>query len=236
MAVVLNSDDGNYFAASSLRRSHSSSKFPSSPSSYNSSTPTPKNPFPAPSSQPSTESPVSSAPSSPQTTHAENMSDFSYASTPATNLSIASDYEETPPIDESPEDHFGFPIYAHEKKFYSHPSFRPDHSIEPPPSPRNAEVYCTSPDHDSFEQDVRPSTPEWGEHAEDDTAIASRPSRQVDYLSHEWKEEDIWSSWRYIVNRRNEFPNSARLENASWRTWAKAKNNLKTISPEALNW
>jgi hypothetical protein len=26
------------------------------------------------------------------------------------------------------------------------------------------------------------------------------------------------------------------LENASWRTWMKAKNNLKTISPESLNW
>jgi hypothetical protein len=30
--------------------------------------------------------------------------------------------------------------------------------------------------------------------------------------------------------------NAARLENASWRTWLKAKNNLKTVSPETLNW
>lgn len=30
--------------------------------------------------------------------------------------------------------------------------------------------------------------------------------------------------------------NAARLENASWRTWAKARNNLKTVSPEILNW
>jgi hypothetical protein len=28
----------------------------------------------------------------------------------------------------------------------------------------------------------------------------------------------------------------ARLENASWRTWAKQRNKLKTISPETLNW
>lgn len=30
--------------------------------------------------------------------------------------------------------------------------------------------------------------------------------------------------------------NAARLENASWRTWAKARNNLKTVSPEIVNW
>jgi hypothetical protein len=36
--------------------------------------------------------------------------------------------------------------------------------------------------------------------------------------------------------RRGELPNSIRLENAVWRTWARAKNNLKTISPDMLNW
>ena len=30
--------------------------------------------------------------------------------------------------------------------------------------------------------------------------------------------------------------NSDRLENASWRTWQKIRCNLKTISPETLNW
>ncbi|TVY62654.1 Uncharacterized protein Focb16_v004110 [Fusarium oxysporum f. sp. cubense] len=66
--------------------------------------------------------------------------------------------------------------------------------------------------------------------------VSSRPSRQVDYLSHYWREEDIWSSWRYVVMRRGDLPNSVRLENAIWRTWIKAKNNLKTITPEALDW
>jgi hypothetical protein len=28
----------------------------------------------------------------------------------------------------------------------------------------------------------------------------------------------------------------SRLENASWRTWAKSKYRLRTISPETLNW
>jgi hypothetical protein len=70
----------------------------------------------------------------------------------------------------------------------------------------------------------------------DDSLIEDEPSRHVDYLSHDWKEEDIWSSWRYVTSRRNDYSNGVRLENASWRTWAKAKYNLKTISPESLNW
>ncbi|KAJ5963132.1 hypothetical protein N7481_013437 [Penicillium waksmanii] len=72
--------------------------------------------------------------------------------------------------------------------------------------------------------------------AADDTSVEDEPSRHVDYLAHEWKEEDIWASWRYVTARRGDYSNGVRLENASWRTWAKAKNNLKTISPETLNW
>lgn len=70
----------------------------------------------------------------------------------------------------------------------------------------------------------------------DDNTIKPEPSRHVDYLSHEWKEEEIWSSWRYMVSKRDVYQNSARLENASWRTWAKCKYKLKTVSPEKLNW
>lgn len=72
--------------------------------------------------------------------------------------------------------------------------------------------------------------------AADDTSIEAEPSRHVDYLSHEWREEDIWASWRYVTARKNDYSNGVRLENASWRTWAKAKNKLGTISPETLNW
>lgn len=72
--------------------------------------------------------------------------------------------------------------------------------------------------------------------AVDDTSLEAEPSRHVDYLSHEWKEEDIWSSWRYVVARRHVYSNGIRLENASWRTWAKSKYRLGTISPEQLNW
>lgn len=72
--------------------------------------------------------------------------------------------------------------------------------------------------------------------AADDISVEAEPSRHVDYLCHEWREEDIWASWRYVTTRKNDYSNGIRLENASWRTWAKAKNNLGTISPETLNW
>jgi hypothetical protein len=72
--------------------------------------------------------------------------------------------------------------------------------------------------------------------AEDDTAVRDEPTRHVDYLSHDWKEEDIWKSWRYMVGKRKVYSNSARLENASWRPWTKAKYRLRTVSPETLTW
>ncbi|KAK1248162.1 hypothetical protein MKX08_006382 [Trichoderma sp. CBMAI-0020] len=74
------------------------------------------------------------------------------------------------------------------------------------------------------------------EHAKDDSAASTEPRQNVDYLSQDWKKEDIWLSWRYITSNRDQFGNSARLENASWRNWIKVKNNLKTISPDNLNW
>lgn len=70
----------------------------------------------------------------------------------------------------------------------------------------------------------------------DDASIELEPERHVDYLSHDWREEDIWSSWRYVVSRRDRYSNGVRLENASWRTWAKSKYGLRTVSPETLNW
>jgi uncharacterized protein DUF1752 len=72
--------------------------------------------------------------------------------------------------------------------------------------------------------------------AEDDMAAKQEPSRHVDYLSYEWREEEIWSSWRHIVSQRKIFGEKSRLENASWRTWAKQKNRLRTVPPQTLNW
>ncbi|PWN26763.1 hypothetical protein BDZ90DRAFT_191433 [Jaminaea rosea] len=73
--------------------------------------------------------------------------------------------------------------------------------------------------------------------APDDAQIEKKmPSICVDYLSHNWAQEDVWQSWKAMTKRKNEIANGVRLENASWRTWAKQRGNLKTINPETLNW
>ncbi|CAO3691596.1 unnamed protein product [Rhizopus microsporus] len=47
---------------------------------------------------------------------------------------------------------------------------------------------------------------------------------------------DLAASWRVLTKQKLNIINGIRLENASWRTWAKQRNNLKTVSPETLNW
>ncbi|KFA64168.1 hypothetical protein S40285_00814 [Stachybotrys chlorohalonatus IBT 40285] len=232
-AVVLPSEENGYFAPASLRRSHSQPKL-NTATSFHSAPPTNLGHSFRPASNSSGSAP-SSPPSSPRTIHADS-SDFSYASTPASNFSIASDFDDALAIDETTDNPFVFPSYDQQKLFIN-PDIQSEYNLEPPSSPRSGGSWTVSSgEQDTSEDTSRPGTPEFGEHAEDDSAVTSRPTRQVDYLSHEWREEDIWSSWRYVVARRGEFANSARLENASWRTWIKAKNNLQTISPETLNW
>lgn len=70
----------------------------------------------------------------------------------------------------------------------------------------------------------------------DDSDLVAEPSRHVDYLSHQWDIDDISKSWRYVILRRQNVANAARLENASWRTWAQRRSHLKTINPEEVNW
>ncbi|EDU50920.1 conserved hypothetical protein [Pyrenophora tritici-repentis Pt-1C-BFP] len=89
---------------------------------------------------------------------------------------------------------------------------------------------------DVLSADTPMTTPDPHPISEDDTAVRKEPSHHVDYLSYEWREEDIWSSWRHIVEHRSVYGERSRLENASWRTWAKAQFKLKTVSPETLNW
>ena len=78
---------------------------------------------------------------------------------------------------------------------------------------------------------------------DDSTVPAQEAMIQVDYLSHPWREEDVARSWSNIKSQQSREKNSAadlsnmlRLENASWRTWWKQRNKLKTISPQTLNW
>ncbi|POR35630.1 Uncharacterized protein TPAR_04174 [Tolypocladium paradoxum] len=235
MAAVLSSEDSSYFISSSLRRSQSHSNFVRAQSTYHAAHSNTSDSY-APPSKSYAASDDSSATSSPPPTIQAESTDVSFSSTPASNLSIASDYDDTLALDDSLEDRFSLPLLSQDK-FFLHPEIHHDDNLEPPPSPKTGDSYTVSPaDGDNSGTTSRPDTPECVEHAEDDTAVTTKPSRQVDYLSHDWREEDIWSSWRYIVSKRDEFPNSRRLENASWRTWMKAKNNLKTISPEELNW
>lgn len=152
------------------------------------------------------------------------------ASEPADDFSFAQ-------FDEA-EDQILFPSYDDENLDLS---AQDEEDLEAPPSPRtgdSGDSYSVSPTTSASTDPSRPESPETVdlEFADDDTAIESQPTRHVDYLSHTWKEEDIWASWRHIISRRSAYQNSERLENASWRTWMKAKNNLKTISPETLNW
>ncbi|CAE7092480.1 unnamed protein product [Rhizoctonia solani] len=71
----------------------------------------------------------------------------------------------------------------------------------------------------------------------DDAHVVSNVPRVcVDYLSHNWQEEDVWKSWRNMTRHKHEIANGVRLENASWRTWWKQRNKLRTVSPETLNW
>ncbi|MCJ1315491.1 hypothetical protein MMC15_000811 [Xylographa vitiligo] len=166
----------------------------------------------------------SSAPSSPRTQQPDFSNQPSYTSTPSSSLSL----DES--CDLENHDDIRFPSYDDS-------SSRSD-DLERPPSPETD--YTEDPDLQTPNGTTSavsnidaydiPHT------AGDDSAIKVEPSRHVDYLSHTWREEDIWSSWRHIVAKRGVYSNSSRLENASWRTWTKSKNRLKTISPDSLNW
>jgi hypothetical protein len=103
-------------------------------------------------------------------------------------------------------------------------------------SPSSPGTSRPQPEASPTQNDTPTNTPEKSLLSEDDTALKAEPSRHVDYLSHEWVEEDIWSSWRHIVSKRKVYGERSRLENASWRTWAKQKYKLRTVSPDTLNW
>ena len=222
MAVVLSSEESTYFSSSPLRRSQSTPKFVTNSFVRTPSKPQLNTDFN--SAIAVTNSAHSSTASSPRTLQADSGL-HSYSSTPASSLSLESRCEN----EEDDEDQIQFPSYD-DVGYYDQVE-----DLEPPASPRTGDSYTVSPSSNSTSTNVsRPESPD--QHAEDDTAVRKQPSRHVDYLSHNWREEDIWSSWKLIVSKRKAYGNSARLENASWRTWTKSKNKLKTVSPETLNW
>lgn len=166
----------------------------------------------------------SSAPSSPRLTQDEFSDQPSYTATPASSLSLNTKFE----ID----DDIVFPSYDDGSYFDE------QEELDPPVSPPVGTIYTVSPSTttSTTTNASRPTSPEPTMTAGDDTQIRNQPTRHVDYLSHDWKEEDIWYSWRLIVSKRGVYSNSSRLENAAWRTWTKSKYRLKTVSPETLNW
>ncbi|KAF1813651.1 hypothetical protein P152DRAFT_393836 [Eremomyces bilateralis CBS 781.70] len=125
------------------------------------------------------------------------------------------------------EEEISFPAYGRSELPDQH------EDLEPPTSPRTENSYTTP---SSAGDSTETTTPDAVYHAEDDTSIKPEPTRHVDYLSYDWREEDIWSSWRHIVAQRRVLGERSRLENASWRQWAKQQNKLKTVAPESLNW
>ncbi|OAA64446.1 protein phosphatase type 1 complex subunit hex2 [Niveomyces insectorum RCEF 264] len=263
MAVVIASDESTYYAPG-LRRSHSQPKFSSKQTSFRQSASASRisdvyhqqrqqqqQQIP-PHSQP----PAVSNPSDPSTTlspHNTTIAAADMTVSPAKQLVPSlrlPPHSDRPGYGSSPigtDD--GIDTDADVAIDYPHYDgvsyYNPTRYTEPPSSSLRGvagDAYVPSSNDNTTLSSTDPSRTDSADFdvfdhvAEDDTAIRARPSRHVDYLSHNWKEEEIWESWKYIVSRRGDYTNSARLENASWRTWMKSKNKLKTVSPETLNW
>jgi hypothetical protein len=235
MAVVLPAEERDYFSNTSLRRSHSQPKFNTRSGGFHTSSSASRldDTFHEP-IRVYGDSLPSSAPSSPRAAQLD-ADDYRPSVDTRPKFPFNSGYDDDSDFDGKPD--AGQILVS---QFEGASFFHSSEELEPPPSPRTGHSYPASPnDQETSTTSTttsRPDTPDLADKAEDDSAVKAQPSRHVDYLSHNWREEDIWESWRYIVSKRGEYSNSARLENASWRTWMKSKNRLKTVSPEALNW
>jgi len=149
------------------------------------------------------------------------FSSTSTSGTRSTKISLSS-RESCPDEDDPGEDQITFPSYD-DVGYYGQ-----DEGLEHP-SPYAFSENQTPPP--AFEDIPDPT---W--RPDDDAALRTMPTRHVDYLSHHWREQDLWTSWRHITSKRKAYSNSARLENASWRVWGKLRLNMGTVSPERLNW
>ncbi|MCJ1271832.1 hypothetical protein MMC22_011737 [Lobaria immixta] len=230
ISISAQPDGSSFFGRPSpLRRSSSRTSFLlQNPRSYSTSSSNVKSFYPDPSDDSQlSQSLHSSAPSSPRFAQPEYSNQPSYTSTPLSSLSL----EEQCSTD---EEDIIFPSYDDD----GDNADELEHDLESHTVPeRISSNTLTRPASDScLARSSHPDPPDRQLTAGDDTALRREPTRQVDYLSHNWKEEDIWSSWRHIVAKRKVYSNSLRLENASWRTWAKSKYRLQTVSPDKLNW
>ena len=156
-------------------------------------------------------------------------------STQASSLASSAPCDEAPDMGDPCLDSFSLPIVS---PAISSPPLGEQHDNSGPRQRRTAsDSYIDLiVDTDYCGQTTGPDRPPYLRYAADDSDLASKPTRQVDYLSDDWREEDIMLSWRYIIFKRHELSNSNRLENASWRTWARARSGLRRVSPDKLDW
>jgi hypothetical protein len=155
----------------------------------------------------------------------------SLRSTPSSSLSLDTKSDES----SSEDDSLSFPNYGASSRYRKPASFHIEATNLTPTTASLPRTPSPSPA-DAVSSDTPLTTPDPLPMSEDDTAVRKEPSHHVDYLSYDWREEDIWSSWRHIVEHRRIYGERSRLENASWRTWAKSQFKLKTVSPDSLNW
>jgi hypothetical protein len=176
----------------------------------------------------STASNPSSAPSSPLVANHDSSSQTSYISTPTSSLSLDDQQDDFDEVDD-----IEFPSLPSSSATTTDQCSALDEPYRTRSKVQVSESQCSKVTTVS----ERPAKVELiYQSIGDDTALLREPTRHVDYLSHDWCEEDIWRSWRHIVSHRQKFESHQRLENASWRTWAKSRNRLRTVSPEKLNW
>lgn len=219
MTMVLSSEERNYSSPRSLHQFHLQPEFTRYQPSYSES-PTKSKNSSGSNTIASPTNPISLlAPPPPRALHA-NSTTPSHSS-PPNNLLLNASAEEDQTI---------FPLY------YDIEYCGQVKDLEPLENLRTSHSYTVSVTSSNTLTNV-PRQELLGsfEYAKDDTLVQMQPFRHVDYLSHDWEEEDLWASWRHIVSKRV-YHNSARLENASWRAWTKIKNKLNTVSPESLNW
>lgn len=227
LSISLAPDAPSHFGPDVIRRSSSQTSFlTQSSTAYSRSSSSLKSPYVHSTYETRYSASVpSSAPSSPRLPQPDFSNQPSYTSTPSSSLSLNEQCD-------AEADDIVFPSYDGEdynETDYPDPPGSPDYATSEPASTASVTDDSKASLSSADFLDLPPT-------AGDDTAVKLEPSRHVDYLSHNWKEEDIWSSWRHIVAKRKVYSNSSRLENASWRTWTKTMNQLKTVSPDSLNW
>jgi len=71
----------------------------------------------------------------------------------------------------------------------------------------------------------------------DDLMVEWAPRANVDYFSHRWTLEEFRSTKRYIFREiQSDSRRRCRLENALWRAWVKANQQLPCFPAANLDW